>query len=332
VSIQRIFNVISEKDYKEHSQKARKIVEKANSILRKPRELNERKMFWVYRVLGKDAELKIPKKHINDFQFLIMHILKKPKENRFADLRSYYKLKEETIENLKFLLFPDKFPPGDYNEKLKKYGVEFYNPQVILKRLNFKDFIDLYALITYIPLDVKTPFVQDLIDEILSIDPIDTKISLYKKIKGIFSSLGPYEKQMVELQLKNISYYHYRLMSQGSVKGVIIDGSNVVRYNDQESIVRLVDLLDNLYIENMTFFPAIIVFDKNIEYVLKSEDDKDILKKMSEKKRIYFESPADELIVHFSNKLGYYMISQDKFNEYRFDKDKLLELRRFVDE
>jgi hypothetical protein len=26
------------------------------------------------------------------------------------------------------------------------------------------------------------------------------------------------------------------------------------------------------------------------------------------------------------------MISQDKFNEYHFDKDKLLELRRFVDE
>jgi hypothetical protein len=332
VSIQRILNVISEKDYKAHSRKTRALIEKANEIIRKPRELNPRKMFWIYRVLGRDAELKISKKHINDFQFLIMHILRKPKENRFEDLKRYYKLNQEAIDNLKFLIFPNKFPPGGYNEKLKKYGVEFYNEQVILKRLNFQDFIDLYSLITYIPLDVKTPFVQNLLDEILSIDPLETKLSLYKKIKDIFKSLGQYERQMVEVQLKNISYYHFRLMNLNSRKGVVIDGSNVVRYNDLNNMNILLDLLDNLYIENLVFFPAVIVFDKNIDYILKSEEDKNILRRLIEKKRVYLESPADKLIVYFSNKFGYYMISQDKFQEYKFDKEKLLELRRFIDE
>ncbi|RAO99547.1 hypothetical protein PW5551_03475 [Petrotoga sp. 9PW.55.5.1] len=332
MSIQRILNVISEKDYKAHSRKTRALIEKANGIIRKPRELNPRKMFWIYRVLGRDAELKISKKHINDFQFLIMHILRKPKENRFEDLKRYYKLNQEAIDNLKFLIFPNKFPPGGYNEKLKKYGVEFYNEQVILKRLNFKDFIDLYSLITYIPLDVKTPFVQNLLDEILSIDPLETKLSLYKKIKDIFKSLGQYEKQMVEVQLKNISYYHFRLMNLNSRKGVVIDGSNVVRYNDLNNMNIFLDLLDNLYIENLVFFPAVIVFDKNIDYILKSEEDKNILRRLIEKKRVYLESPADKLIVYFSNKFGYYMISQDKFQEYKFDKEKLLELRRFIDE
>lgn len=332
MSIQRILNVISEKDYKAHSRKTRALIEKANEIITKPRELNPRKMFWIYRVLGRDAELKISKKHINDFQFLIMHILRKPKENRFEDLKRYYKLNQEALDNLKFLIFPDKFPPGGYNEKLKKYGVEFYNEQVILKRLNFRDFIDLYALITYIPLDVKTPFVQNLLDEILSIDPLETKLSLYKKIKDIFKSLGQYEKQMVEVQLKNISYYHFRLMNLNSRKGVVIDGSNVVRYNDLNNMNILLDLLDNLYIENLVFFPAVIVFDKNIDYILKNEEDKNILRRLIEKNRVYFESPADKLIVYFSNKFGYYMISQDKFQEYKFDKEKLLELRRFVDE
>lgn len=332
MSIQRILNVISEKDYKAHSRKTRALIEKANEIIRKPRELNPRKMFWIYRVLGRDAELKISKKHINDFQFLIMHILRKPKENRFEDLKRYYKLNQEALDNLKFLIFPNKFPPGGYNEKLKKYGVEFYNEQVILKRLNFKDFIDLYSLITYIPLDVKTPFVQNLLDEILSIDPLETKLSLYKKIKDIFKSLGQYEKQMVEVQLKNISYYHFRLMNLNSRKGVVIDGSNVVRYNDLNNMNILLDLLDNLYIENLVFFPAVIVFDKNIDYILKSEEDKNILRRLIEKKRVYLESPADKLIVYFSNKFGYYMISQDKFQEYKFDKEKILELRRFIDE
>lgn len=332
MSIQRILNVISEKDYKAHSRKTRALIEKANEIIRKPRELNPRKMFWIYRVLGRDAELKISKKHINDFQFLIMHILRKPKENRFEDLKRYYKLNQEAIDNLKFLIFPNKFPPGGYNEKLKKYGVEFYNEQVILKRLNFQDFIDLYSLITYIPLDVKTPFVQNLLDEILSIDPLETKLSLYKKIKDIFKSLGQYERQMVEVQLKNISYYHFRLMNLNSRKGVVIDGSNVVRYNDLNNMNILLDLLDNLYIENLVFFPAVIVFDKNIDYILKSEEDKNILRRLIEKKRVYLESPADKLIVYFSNKFGYYMISQDKFQEYKFDKEKLLELRRFIDE
>jgi len=87
-----------------------------------------------------------------------------------------------------------------------------------------------------------------------------------------------------------------------------------------------------LYIENLVFFPAVIVFDKNIDYILKSEEDKNILRRLIEKKRVYLESPADKLIVYFSNKFGYYMISQDKFQEYKFDKEKLLELRRFIDE
>lgn len=332
MSLQRIFNVIAHKDYQEHAKKSRSLVEKVNKLIKSPKELNERKMFWIYRILGKDAELKISKKHIHDFQFLILHILNKPKENRFLDLKNYYKLSDEAIENLKFIIFPEKFPPGGYNEKLKKYGVEFYDAKVILKRLNFKDYIDIYSLITYIPLEAKTPFVQNLLDEILSIDPLETKVSLVKKIKEIFQNLSEYEKQIIEFQLKNISYYHYRLITFKQIKGVVIDGNNVVRYNNINSINLLLDLLDNLYIENLTFFPVIIVFDKNIEHILKKEEDKDILKRISEKKRIYFESPADKLIVYFSNKLGYYMISQDKFSEYSFDSNKLLELRRFLDE
>lgn len=332
MSLQRIINVISENDYKQHNKKTRKLVEKTNQIILAPRELNERKMFWIYRVLGKEAEIKISKKHINDFQFLVMHILDKPKENRFEDLRKYYKLKKETIDNLKFIMFPKKYPPGGYNEKLKKYGVEFYNPEVILKRLNFSDYIDLYSLITYVPLDIKTPFVQNLLDEILSIDPLETSVSFYKKIKDIFQMLSPYEKQLIELQLKNISFYHYKLMTSKNIKGVVVDGSNVVRHENINKIDILLNLLDNLYTVDIAFFPCFIVFDKNVEFILKDQEDRDVLNKLSQKKRIYFKSPADELIIYLSNHIGYYMISDDKFEQYEFEENKLLDLRRFIDE
>lgn len=332
MSLQRIINVISESDYKKHSLKTRKLIEKANKIILTPRELNERKMFWIYRVLGNDAEMKISRKHINDFQFLVLHILEKPKDNRFDDLRKYYKLDEETTDNLKFLMFPKKYPPGGYNKKLNKYGVEFYDPKVILKRLNFRDYIDLYSLMTYIPLDTKTPFVQNLLDEILSIDPLETSISLFNNIFDIVQALSPYEKQLIEIQLKNISFYHYKLFNSKKAKGVVVDGSNVIRHNNINKIDILLNLLDNLYTVDTTFFPCFIVFDRNIEYILRDQEDRDVLSKLSQKKRVYFESPADKLIVYLSNKLDYYMISDDKFEEYEFDENKLLDLRRFIDE
>ncbi len=55
---------------------------------------------------------------------------------------------------------------------------------------------------TYIPLDTKTPFVQNLLDEILSIDPLETSISLFNNIFDIVQALSPYEKQLIEIQLK----------------------------------------------------------------------------------------------------------------------------------
>jgi rRNA-processing protein FCF1 len=329
MSINTINNILNEKEFETHRQKMKNMVNRAKTVLKNPKTLNDRKMFWVFRVLGRDAERKIVRNHINDFQFLLMHILKKPSDNRFKDLQNFYKLKDETIQTLKFILYPQKYPPGNYNKYLKKFGVEFYDSKVILKKFKFKDYTDLYALMNYVPLDKKSPFIQEFLDEILSIDVLETKKSYYRKLKEIFVAFDDYEKQLLNLQLKNISFYHYKLINSSNPKGIIIDGSNVIRYENRNKIDLLLDMMDSLYVDELVFFPAVIVFDKNIEYHLDYED-REILKKLSEKKRVYYNSPADELITYLSNKMDYYMISNDKFSEYQFDKNKLFDIRRFV--
>ena len=329
MSINTINNILNEKDFDIHKQKMKNMLNRARHVLKNPKTLNDRKMFWVFRVLGRDAERKIVRKHINDFQFLLMHIMKKPSDNRFREMQKFYKLKDETIQTIKFILYPQKHPPGNYNKYLKKFGVEFYDSKVILKKFKFKDYTDLFALMNYVPLDKKSPFIQEFLDEVLSIDVLETKKSYFKKLKDIFVAFDDYEKQMLNLQLRNISFYHYKLMNSSNPKGIVIDGSNVIRYENRNKIDLLLEMLDTLYVDELTFFPAVIVFDRNIEYHL-GHDDREILKKLSERKRVYYNSPADELITYLSNKMGYYMISNDKFSEYQFDKNKLFDIRRFV--
>jgi hypothetical protein len=329
MSIQRIINVLNEKDYYEHVKRMKKIFNLANFYIKKPKELDNRRMFWIYRVLGNDAERKIPRKHLNDFQFLVMHVLKKPTENRFEDIKNHYNLKDETLQNIKFLIYPDKFPPGKYNEGLKKYDVEFYDSKIILKKLKFKDYRDLYYLMTYFPIDSKSPFIQNILDEILGLNPLLSKKSYYIKIKEIYKSLNNYEKQMINIHLKSYSYYHYKLINSNP-RGIIIDGSNIIRFENNNKIKTLIDLIDNLYINEYAFFPCIIVFDKNIEYILNYED-RDILRELSNSKRVYYNSPADELIIYISNKLKYNIVSNDKFSEYEFDNNLLYEIGRFID-
>ncbi|MGM0640375.1 MAG: hypothetical protein ACQESN_02980 [Thermotogota bacterium] len=329
MSINTINNIINEKEFETHKEKMKNMINRARSVLKNPKTLNDRKMFWVFRVLGRDAERKIVRKHINDFQFLLMHIMKKPSDNRFREMQKFYKLKDETIQTLKFILYPQKHPPGNYNKYLKKFGVEFYDARVILKKFKFKDYTDLFALMNYVPLDKKSPFIQEFLDEVLSINVLETKKSYYRKLKDIFVAFDDYEKQMLNLQLRNISFYHYKLMNSSNPRGIIIDGSNVIRYENRNKIDLLLNMLDSLFVDELTFFPAVIVFDRNIEYYLGYED-REILKKLSERKRVYYNSPADELITYLSNKMGYYMISNDKFSEYQFDKNKLFDIRRFV--
>ena len=121
MSIQRLISVISDKDYAEHLEKIKKQFAKAHRFITNPRKLDERKMFYIYRILGYNTERKIQKKHINDFQFLIIHILEKMSEGRFRDIKKFYNLTDEELSNIKFLINPFLYAPGGYNEKLKKY-------------------------------------------------------------------------------------------------------------------------------------------------------------------------------------------------------------------
>ncbi|SHF18359.1 hypothetical protein SAMN02745164_01954 [Marinitoga hydrogenitolerans DSM 16785] len=328
MSFGKILKIIEEKDFVEHNKKIRKEVLKVNKWLLNPRSLNRRKMLYVFRFLSKNAERKILNKHLNDLQFLFIHIAEKPKENRINDLKKYYNLLEEDVSMIKFLMYPKKFPPGGYEEKLKKYGIELYSPSVIFKKLPFKDYIDLYALMTYIPLDEKNPFIQNLLDEILKIDPLQDKKSYFKKVIDIYKSLNDFEKHILNIQLKNFSYYHYKLFNTDSIKGIVIDGSNVVRYEDKDSLQFLIDMLDNMFFGKIVFFPVHIVFDNNVKHFLSTEDRK-VLELLAEKKRVYFNSPADEMIVYISNKYDYYILSNDNFKEYDVNENKLLKIKDF---
>ncbi|HOO74432.1 MAG: hypothetical protein H7A31_01315 [Thermotogae bacterium] len=331
MSIQRLISVISDKDYAEHLEKIKKQFAKAHRFITNPRKLDERKMFYIYRILGYNTERKIQKKHINDFQFLIIHILEKMSEGRFRDIKKFYNLTDEELSNIKFLINPFLYAPGGYNEKLKKYDVEFYDPKVILKKLKLESYVDLYAIMTFIPLDTDNIFFKNILEEILSIKPLETKKSYLKKVRDIFDSLGNYERELILLQLKNISYYHYKLMTTDRVKGLVVDGNNVVRSTEKATIDNIFEIIDNLYLEDIVFFPLYIIFDNNIEYVVRSQE-REILSEFIKSKRIYLNSPADEMIIYLSNKYDLYMVSNDQFKEYKYDKEKLFEIRRFVNE
>ncbi|KLO22325.1 MULTISPECIES: hypothetical protein [unclassified Marinitoga] len=328
MSFGKILKIIEEKDFSIHNQNTRREISKINKWLLKPRELTHRKLLSILKFLSKNAERKILNKHLNDLQFLLIHIVEKPKENRINDLKKYYNLLEEDIETIKFLMYPEKFPPGGYEKKLKKYGIELYSPKVIFKKLPFKDYIDLYALMTYVPLDEKNPFIQNLLDEILNLDFLEDKKAYFKKLMDIYKSLNDFEQHILNIQLKNFSYYHYKLFNTNSVKGIVIDGSNVIRHENKNSIQQLIEILDNMFLGKIVFFPVHIVFDNNIEYFL-NEEDRKTLKRLAEKKRVYFNSPADEMIIYISRKFDYYILSNDRFKEYKVDENKLLKIEKF---
>jgi hypothetical protein len=80
----------------------------------------------------------------------------------------------------------------------------------------------------------------------------------------------------------------------------------------------------------MVFLPAVIVFDKNIEYVL-DVSERESFRSFVNDRFIYFNSPADDLILSISKKFDYYIVSNDKFKEYKANQEKILEIRRFLD-
>ncbi|HQI79199.1 MAG TPA: hypothetical protein PK845_06855, partial [Petrotogaceae bacterium] len=151
MSIQNIKLVLEHIDYSNHCQRIRSDITRLNSWLIDPRTLNERKMYLFYRTTGRNIEKKFISKHINDFQFLLMHIIKNPNSSRFNDLKNYYKLTDDELQTIKFLLYPKKFAPGGFNTDLKRYNIEFYSADAVLKKLGFKDYIDLYALMKFVP-------------------------------------------------------------------------------------------------------------------------------------------------------------------------------------
>ncbi len=143
----------------------------------------------------------------------------------------------------------------------------------------------------------------------------------YEEINWInelfFSMTSPQKKTLIdEIENSKIHPYLKRLATQKFDRGVVVDGSNIIRAGLlQPDPLRIKDLMNALAFYPDLLFPVLFVFDANINYVIKSSyrfwDDN-----FRDNSNVKLFSPADDYILKKAFEKKYAVISNDKFRDF----------------
>ena len=151
------------------------------------------------------------------------------------------------------------------------------------------------------------------------------KLNIYKVqynevhwINELFAGMTSQQKKTLVEEIENAKIHPYlkRLATQKYDKGVIIDGSNIIRAGlYQPDPLRMKDLMNALAFYPQLLFPIHFVFDANVNYVIKSSyrfwSDN-----FRENPNVKLFSPADDYILKKAFEKKYAVISNDKFRDF----------------
>lgn len=205
----------------------------------------------------------------------------------------------------KYVLFEILFwsKPSSYpfpNEKITSYKLFVQQKREKVKKFGVENFLQLYALESV----EKDTFLKEVKSTILKIKL--ENIEEYLWVRDFIDYLSPIEREGLKQKLH--PYVWKVLTTKNSAIPIVIDGNNVLMCAKLKNPEKIDSLLEHIARLSQTYFPFYIVFDENAKYKFHT--------KYFEYKRVYYHSPADELIIGLAKELGGVVCSQDRFKDY----------------
>ncbi|MEJ5258404.1 MAG: ribonuclease [Fervidobacterium sp.] len=268
-------------------------------ILRNYKKIEKEKL----EVLIKNLEHpdKVGLKKINPliFSFLIDSLLN-IRENLEVKIAEFEKsrISRYVLFEILFWSKPSSYPFP--NEKISNYRSFVQQKREKAKKMGVENFLQLYALESV----ERDTFLKEIKSTVLKIRP--ENLEEYLWVRDFVEYLTPIEKE--NLRQKLHPYVWKILISKSTAIPIVIDGNNVLMSPKLKFPEKIDSLLEYIARLNQTYFPFFIVFDENAKYKFRT--------KYFEYKRVYYHSPADELIIGLAKELGGVVCSQDRFKDY----------------
>lgn len=205
----------------------------------------------------------------------------------------------------KYVLFEILFwsKPSTYpfpSSKISNYRDFIKEKKSKLNELKLENFLELRALETI----SEDGFIDEIKKEIIRITPLELEDYLW--MRDFVNYLDGVERNSVKSM---IHPYVWRVLTcKNFEKPLIIDGNNILMISELkgpekiDTLLSLVSKLDKIY------FPFYVVFDANAKYKFNT--------KYFKYKRVYYHSPADELILGLAKELNAVVCSRDRYREY----------------
>lgn len=171
--------------------------------------------------------------------------------------------------------------------------------------------------------------IDEILMEIKKLDMYRLKEIEIRWMQEFYKTLDDNQKMTLIEAMKRDTIHPYlrRIITLGSEKGVVIDGSNIIHSGlIQPDPTRLKELMNVLGINEIIYFPLIFVFDANADFIIKKQRhywETNFLKNQN----VFFHSPADEKILEIAYARKYHIISNDKYRDYRPDNVKIFQFR-----
>ncbi|MEN3041777.1 MAG: ribonuclease [Fervidobacterium sp.] len=267
-------------------------------VLRDYKNISKHKISTLERNLERPEKIGLTKVNPIVFSFLLNSLF------TINESIEYKIIEFERNKVSRYILFEILFwaKPSTFafpNEDVKNYKEFMNKKRKRLREFNLENYLQLYALES----SEKDTFIREISKKALEIQP--ENVEDYIWMRDFIFYLDPMEKNKIKSKLHP---YVWKVLSNTSGVPVIIDGNNVLMSNKLvgsekiDVLLSLIAKLDRLY------FPFYIVFDENAKYKFKT--------KYFNYKRVYFHSPADELIIALAKEIKGVVCSMDKFKEY----------------
>jgi len=218
-----------------------------------------------------------------------------------------------------FWLRPRQFPPPSYElmELINDRDVLNFvkHARQLLAESKLDDFLELQAAL----MRGGNEGVGWLVEQINSIRI--THMSELETLIELFKELDEFSRADVLSRLKCHAYVRAALLKR-PVRAVVLDGSNIARLRGKLSDIDFV--LERLANFEEFYYPYYLVFDRNIKHIFAEDSE------WFYAERTYFHSPADELIISIALEKNAVVVSNDKFDEWNSEIERL-DLRRLFE-
>ncbi|AJG40123.1 hypothetical protein TRQ7_01370 [Thermotoga sp. RQ7] len=259
--------------------------------------------------LGRLSEVDVP---VDIFELAVRKALK-------GDLSFASKIlgvDEVDVLEILFWYSPKKFPLP--SEKLKrmlktKNVDEFIQKANSLRmKLGKRDFLDLYLHLEDVDEEEEESKETDILKHIEELSLEELNEEKVKELKSFYRVLPASERN----RLRSLRVHPYVVASvvRKPVCPIVLDGSNLL-WRGNLSVSYIYRIFEKLSIFEDFFFPYRIVFDRNAEFVL-PVSERERFRRWKESPNVFFESPADRLIVSLAISMGAVVLSGDRFREY----------------